>query len=192
MTTIIRSKRFWTSIVAAVFLMPYVAAPVMTNDKRTKHSSTVPMSSAEGKTGSLCVSFSAGMTAPLFEGLERVETPSGTEFRRSKETVKNFPEIVEVQLWAKPYGCKSASWKVQPKDLGADILNSMAFEVFWKHDTELRPAQIISSNRKHFAGANQWFFLIQVRSSEVPLSDHLVLSILTADGTQLTRLSGRL
>jgi hypothetical protein len=186
------SRSIWGSAAAALIVLGCTTATIEGRENRKTYSTAVPMSSDEAKITGLCISFTASMTSEWFNGLERVETASGVEFRRLKNTVTSFPDVVDIQVWAKPYECKSVPWKSQPKGLGAETLGTLSFELFWKQDLELRPASLVSSIKKDFTGANRWFFLIQVRSADIPLNNHLVLSILTQDGTKIARLSGQL
>ncbi len=132
------------------------------------------------------------MSSPEFRGLERIDTASGTEFRRSKKDVSEFPDKIDVEVWAVPYLCGSLDRDKQPRDLGADTVGALTFRFSWKHELELRPAQTLDSVKKHFQTGNIWFFYIRVKGTEIPLTDHLILHILDREGTERAKLSGRL
>ena len=160
--------------------------------QRTKYGASIPMSSEQVSLDGFCVNFNASMNSSEFNGLERVETASGTVFRRSKKVVSKFPDVIGVQVWAIPYLCNSRDRSKQPKDLGMDAVDALTFRFSWKHDFELRPAQTIDSKKMHFPKSNIWLFYSQVKGTEIPLTDHLILHILSEEGTERAKLSGRL
>ena len=150
------------------------------------------MSSEQVSLDGLCVNFNASMNSSEFDGLERIETASGTEFHRHKKVMSKFPDVVDVQVWATPYLCNSLDRNKQPKDLGVDTVNNLTFRFSWKHDFDLRPAQTIDFHKMHFPKSNIWLFYFLVKGTEVPLTDHLILHILSREGTERAKLSGRL
>ncbi len=150
------------------------------------------MSSEQVSLDGFCVNFNASMNSSEFNGLERVETASGTVFRRSKKVVSKFPDVIGVQVWAIPYLCNLRDRSKQPKDLGMDALDALTFRFSWKHDFELRPAQTIDFKKMHFPKSNIWLFYSQVKGTEIPLTDDLILHILSEEGTERAKLSGRL
>jgi hypothetical protein len=186
------SRSAWGSAAAVLMALGCATTTIEGRANRKTYSTTIPMSSDAAEINGLCISFTASMTSDWFNGLERVETSSEVKFRRRKNTVTNFPDVVDIQVWARPYECKSVPWKPQPKGLGAETLDSLSFELFWKHNLELRAASLVFSVKKAYPSARMWFFLIEARSADIPLNDHLVLSILTQDGTKIARLSCRL
>jgi hypothetical protein len=178
------------AVVTATVLL--VKAPPSPHEERKAYTSNVPMSSEEAKINGVCISFSASMVSEAFQGLKRSETTSGVQFTRSKKPVTNFPELIDVQLWAYPYLCAASPSKRPDKDLGADILDSLVFESSWKRGMETHNTPIISAVRKRFPVAHRWLFLIQLRGGDTPLTDHLILIVKTSNGALIARLSGQL
>jgi hypothetical protein len=160
--------------------------------QQTKNSSSIPMGSEQITLDGICITFNASMNSPEFTGLERIETPSGVELRRSKKIVKTFPDLVDVEIWAIPTVCNSRGRSNQPKDLGAEAVDALTFRFSWKRDFDLRPAETLDSVKKHFSGRNIWLFYIQVKGAEIPTTDHLILHIVGKEGHDLAKLSGRL
>ena len=142
--------------------------------QRTKYSASIPMSSEQVSLDGLCINFNASMNSSEFNGLERVETASGTVFRRSKKVVSKFPDVIDVRIWAIPYLCNSRDRGKQPKDLGMDAVDALTFRFSWKHDFELRPAQTIDFKKMHFPKSNSWLFYSEVRGTEIPLDYHAI------------------
>jgi hypothetical protein len=189
---IIRNQFAKTSacVRALALILVCATSPLESNGGQKAYHSSIPMTSEESRVGDdLCISFGAAMVADLFEGLQRIETKTGDVFVRANHPIKNFPDTVQVQLWAKPYVCGSARTASQKSKT---ILDTAIIEAFWKRDVELRPASIISCVKKHFSGANLWLFVVEIRGLNVPLDDHLVVSIQRVEGERLARLSGSL
>jgi hypothetical protein len=149
------------------------------------------MSSERVSLDGFCINFNASMNSSEFNGLERVETASGTVFRRSKKVISKFPDVIDVQVWATPYLCNSLDRSKQPQDLGMDTVDALTFHFSWKHDFELRPAQTLAYQKKHFPASNIWLFYFEVKGTDIPLTDHLILHILSGEGTEKAKLSGR-
>jgi len=133
------------------------------------------MSSERVSLDGFCINFNASMNSSEFKGLERVETASGTEFRRHKKVISKFPDVVDVQVWAMPYLCNSLDRNKQPKDLGVDTVDNLTFRFSWKHDFDLRPAQTLDSQKMHFSASNIWLFYFQVKGTEIPLASENAL-----------------
>jgi hypothetical protein len=160
------------------------------DDKRTSLRSIIPMGPQETRIKDTCIVFSASMVSKSFEGLQRIETASGVQFARSRKPITNFPEYIDVELWAKPYPCAKEPSRPQSTELETEVFDSLILELSWKHQMEVQKATVISSVRKRFL--RRWLFLVQVRSADIPLTDHLILSVLTGDGARVARLSGQL
>ena len=71
----------------------------------------------------------------------------------------------------------------------------MQFRVQWKRGLYLRPAATVTIERKPLVmeeGDNRLLYVIKVRDHNVPLSDHLILSVISASGKIMSRMSARL
>lgn len=163
-----------------------------TRNARKEYQSAIPMSSEEIKVANECISLTGSMNSPWFQGLERTETESGVSFHRSKILVSNFPEVLAVEIWAKPHVCNS--WKPRLNEQIVSLVESLSFECFSKHGLEFKPIKIISIARQRFAKANEWLFLVQIRTAEIPLDDHIVFTVhgTSTDENILGRFSGQL
>jgi hypothetical protein len=150
-----KSSLSMITILVALSLVPLDVA----GNQKTRYTSTVPMSSDDVSLAGVCVSTTASMTSPEFEGLERIDSPSGIEFRRSKKLVRKFPELVDVQVWAIPAQCNSQPSTYQSPDIGLEtLLDNLSFRFSWKRGMELHPAGTADFVKKHFAKRNIWFF----------------------------------
>jgi hypothetical protein len=189
---LIGSVRMFLPKLAMFALGASIAASELSIGHTTKYNARIPIGSEVVEFEGVCVNFVGSMTSPEFEGLERVETDSKTEFRRSKKVVKMFPDFIDVEVWAVPSICDSHDRHRQPKDLGVGAIDALTFRFSWKRDFDLRPAETVDSFKKHLSGGNLWFFYFQVKGEKVPLTDHLVLHVVGKDAKDLARLSGRL
>jgi cell envelope opacity-associated protein A len=67
--------------------------------------------------------------------------------------------------------------------------------VQWKRGLYLRPVASLTIERKPLRleeGDNQLLYVIKVRDHNIPLTDHLILSVVSANGKILSRMSARL
>jgi hypothetical protein len=172
-------------------LLIFSVTPGSSADQRTRYEGWIPMSSEQIALNSICIGFAASMRAPEFKGLERVATSSGIEFRRSNKVVTKYPDVIGVDVWARPSQCGSLERAKQPRDLGADTLGGLELHLSWKHDFELRPAEVLDYGKKHLSRSNIRLFLFHVKGTNIPLEDHLILHVLTQDGIERAKLSGR-
>lgn len=167
-----------------------LASSVEAGSSKKIFTATVPMSSNYAKIGDVCVSFNASMNSPWFGGLQRVETESGVTFRHSKNIESTYPKVIDLQVWARPYLCNS--WKMRSKDLGVKAIESLSFNCFSNRRGDLQPLGTLSTFKKRFAKTGQWLFIIQVETTNIPLEDHIVLTVLDEDKKELARISGQL
>ena len=169
-----------------------MAGQGLNGEQQTRYDSSIPMSSEMISFGGVCVAFTASMNSPDFKGVKRVDSPSGSEFYRAKKVISKFPDVVDVLVWATPYLCSSRDRTKQPKDLAMENMQDMTFHFSWKHDFEMRPAELLDSVKNHFPARNIWFFNFQVKETAIPLTDHLILHIVDKEGVEQAKLSGRL
>ncbi len=69
------------------------------------------------------------------------------------------------------------------------------FRVEWKRGLDLRPVVNVSIERIPVMmeqGDNRMLFVVKIRDHDVPLTDHLILSVVGADGKLMSRMSARL
>jgi hypothetical protein len=160
----------------------------------------------------MCLFVWGMMTAPdFFAGLERRETPEGPQFRRGSRVVSQFPGEMIVRVRMREFPChvrvKQDEGPPLP-ELTLETMNSLRFEAQWKRGMRLRPVENLTL-RTFFVDKDQprlfvsmpaaaapapsaWNYEFVVSSENVPLTDHLILSVFAPDGRRLVRVSARL
>jgi hypothetical protein len=135
----------------------------------------------------------------FFDGLKRIDADSQLEFRRDGKVVTEYPESVTTSIRIVGDQC-GAALSNAPSAIFHGNSYSVRFEVEWKQGMQLRPASL-STAAPHCVGfssipiPHQDFTIpsitcqLTVQSKGVPLGDHLIVSVFSADGKRLTRLS---
>jgi hypothetical protein len=155
-----------------------------------------------------CFRLTGHLKAPhFFDNLRRVDSASGTLFRRGNEIVTEFPERMELSFELYDLPCAD---KIQqagtPIYLNKAILRSLHVNFYWKRGTSLRPAPEIvlkhaemlpiepfaSDLSKELAKKYEWWFVFDVPSAGVPVTDSFVLVMQSPDDKIVARVAARL
>ncbi len=153
----------------------------------------VTLSTGQIRAGDVCVNFLPVLqSVGFFNGLERIETPEGPEFRRNSHPVDFFPDYLVLEINIRIEVCDANMYTPAKTP---DVLRGIQFRVQWKRGLYLRPVANVSIERKPLQmeeGDNRMLYIIKLRDHSVPLTDHLILSVVSANGKILSRMSARL
>jgi hypothetical protein len=147
-----------------------------------------------------CLSVDGTVTSGnFFEDLKRNDSGSLPEFRKRGEVVTEYPESLTASI--RIIGNQCPSGPSSHSSVFSGDFYSLAFEVNWKDGVQLSPA-LLSPVVAHCVGSSVLInpsgnittapsvtCQMTVASKGVPLADHLVVSVFTADGKRLTRIS---
>lgn len=192
-----RASRFLNIVAASVsFLIPFGALGDVRAQEPAQiveYKEVVPLSSGQVRDRNVCVNFNPVMTAgDFFDGLQRHETPSGDEFRKNSRVVTNFPEQLTVQLQLSISVCDADIYTPAP---APGFVNGIRFKAQWKRGLAMRPVEQFAIQRVAITseeGDSRLLFLLKIRDKNVPLTDHLIISVISPQGKLLSRMSGRL
>ncbi len=142
-----------------------------------------------------CIFFNVSLTAgDFFDGLHRINTPTGAHFRKRERTIDYFPDQILVEIRADVSICDTPEIVVLP--VAIEFMRSLRFEAKWKRESELRPIEDPSIERSQLPFGEMtrsvWLYKLTIQSKEVPLGDHLVITLITKGGERLARFSARL
>jgi hypothetical protein len=161
--------------------------------KMHEYRDDVALSTGQIRTGEVCVNLIPVMQAlGFFNGLERIDTSQGSEFRRNSNPVDFFPDYLTIEINIRIEVCDA---NIYTPAKTPDVIKGMQFRVQWKRGLYLRPAANVTIERKPLVmeeGDNRMLYVIKVRDHNVPLSDHLILSVISANGKIMSRMSARL
>jgi hypothetical protein len=183
------------SVAAACLLLAPVARAQSEGNAGRMHDykDDVALSTGQIRTGDVCVNFIPVLQSlGFFNGLERIDTPQGSEFRRNSRTVDFFPDYLTIEINIRIEVCDA---NIYTPAKTPDIIKGMQFRVQWKRGLYLRPAANVTMERKPLQmeeGDNRMLYVIKLRDHSVPLTDHLILSVISANGKLLSRMSARL
>jgi hypothetical protein len=143
----------------------------------------------------------------FFENLKRVDTGSGTFFRRGNDIVTEFPERLRLSMVMYDFPCSDAIQQAGTRVyLNYNTMSSLRVGLFWKRGTDARPATGVALKHsearqvppyatqftKELPEMYEWFFEFDVPSQHVPVTDSLVVVLQTADGKIAARFAARM
>ena len=147
-----------------------------------------------------CAAIHGNVTAgTFFDDLKRIDNGGRLEFRKRGKIVTQYPESLTTFVHIGGDPCASGMSN-SPSAIFEGNSYSLKLEVYWKHDMQMRPAALMPA-AAHCIGYSSITFpgenlttpsitcQMTVNSKGVPLEDHLIVSIITADGRPLTRIS---
>lgn len=135
----------------------------------------------------------------FFDDLRRIEVGNRFEYKKRGKVVTEYPESLTTSIRIEGDRC-NAALSNSPSSIFHGDSYSVKFQVEWKDGMELRPA-VLSPLAAHCTASTSTpipkrdFTIpfvtceLTVDSKGVPLGDHLIVSVFTADGKRLTRLS---
>src|SRR5277367_6478264 len=129
-----------------------------------EYKEVVPVSAGQIRDKDVCINFNPVMTAgDFFDGLQRQETPSGDQFRKSSQVVTTFPDQITVQVHTAVAVCDAALYTPAPLP---SFFNGLQFKVQWKRGLMMRSVAQVMVQRVTFAsqeGDNRLMFLLKIR-----------------------------
>jgi hypothetical protein len=135
----------------------------------------------------------------FFADLTRVDSGGQPEFRKAGRVVTEYPETLTTSIRLVGGKCAESVSSSPASIFGGDS-SALEFEVEWKDGMQLRPAtlspvfakcvgsRIITDLTKKFS-LPQITCEMTVDSHGIALHNHLIVSVYSADGKRLTRLS---
>lgn len=198
----------------AMLLASILNLNLITANSTPSYTKLIPMGVGALRVDRRCVLLGAFLTAgDFFEGLKRVETHSGTEFRKGSSVVQHFPELITVKIRAHVEECTDAPPQSPLTDSPNPFkLSSLRFSAQWKSGLRLRPVEnmtfegcqtaqsqldttsvlLLKQMGIHDPGAKTWICELSIHEHGVPLTDHLILTVARQDGTGPLRFSAQL
>ena len=147
-----------------------------------------------------CIAVDGTVTSgTFFSDLKRIDNGSEFEFTKSGTVVTEYPETLTTSIHLVGGEC-DATLSRPPASIFRGDSYSLTFQLEWKDGMQMRPAAL-SPVVTRCTGTSSTpipsrdFTIpsvtcqMTVDSKGVPLSDHLIVSVVSADGKQLTRLS---
>ncbi|MFY9801856.1 MAG: hypothetical protein WA211_00515 [Candidatus Acidiferrales bacterium] len=184
-------------IVAACCVLSGSAAWAQSSEgnagKIHEYKDDVALSTGQIRRGDVCVNLTPVLqSGDFFDGLERIDTAQGSEFRKNSRVITNFPDYMIVEMNVRIEDCDTDVYTPAPTP---DFVKSMHFRVQWKRGVYLRPVGSVSIESKPVRmdeGDNRMLFVLTIRDRNVPLTDHLIVSVIGSDGKLMSRMSARL
>jgi hypothetical protein len=184
-------------IVCLATSFPY--APLRAQDASTpktiEYKDRVPMTVGEIRSGEVCATFFPELESDeFFSGLQRTETDNYRYYRKFDRAVAFYPSHLTIQIDVRILVCDADVYTPAPTP---EFMKSLHYKLQWKHDLYLRPVPnyVIESVPLNLpeGGENRRLLVVQIRDAgTIPLTDHLILTILSPQGKILTRMAARI
>ena len=143
----------------------------------------------------------------FFENLKRVDSETGTVYRRGNDVVSVFPKKLQLDFMIYDLPCSDQMQVTGTRVyLTRALMDSLRLSFFWKHGMYLRPARGIQPKlmearpvpayaqalAKDLPEKYEWSFEFEVPSENVPVTDSLVILVRTANGYVAARVAARM
>jgi hypothetical protein len=143
----------------------------------------------------------------FFENLKRVDSETGTVYRRGNDIVSVFPEKLQLAFMIYDLPCSDQIQVTGTRVyLTRELMDTLRLSFFWKQGMHLRPAKGIQPKlmearpvpayaqalAKDLPEKYEWWFEFEVPSENVPLTDSLVILVRTANGYVAARVAARM
>jgi hypothetical protein len=149
--------------------------------------------------GSAVVVFLGFVTADdFFRDIEKTTGSGDVTFSKHGAPLESFPEVLTVRVVASVPRQKSKPGKGYPLDPDPAVMSSLHFRAEWKTDMALRQVTGFSfESVKREDGPieairEQWIYNFTLSGKNVPLTDHLIVTVLSNDNKVLLRMSASL
>jgi hypothetical protein len=209
------SRRRPISLGVPVLLMLCLAAPAFTappNHEKTiwNYDGGLQMMTDGEIPGGPCFRINGRATAPgFFDNLRRVDTLTGTLFHRGNDIITEFPAVLHLSFLLYDFPCDDRLQNAVsplPTYLTNTIVSTLRLSFYWKHGMVLRPAKGVTpvhyETRRLAPYATElaselperyeWEFEFSVPSAGVPVTDSLVIVLLTPNGHIAARAAARM
>ncbi|HKW62357.1 MAG TPA: hypothetical protein VJN89_07430 [Candidatus Acidoferrum sp.] len=198
-----------------LFLVPCVSAQAARHGKHDGHDKTVwnydggVLFETDGSLpNGVCLRIYGIMKGgDFFDGLKRIDTDKGTQFRRGTETVTTFPDSVTVSFSIRDQLCPPGTQQVGTrKYMTQKMIDDLRLSLYWKHGVDLHPVKdakeiasqmdriqpYATSLAAELPARYEWSFEFVVPSSGESLMDSLAFVFRTPDGRIAARVAARL
>jgi hypothetical protein len=143
----------------------------------------------------------------FFTNLRRVDSTSGTLYKRGNDIITEFPEVMHLSIVLFDRPCSDGLEVTGSSTyLSKAVIGSFHLGFSWKHGMAMRPvhgvslrrtdAQLVSPYAEQLAEKlpkkYEWLFEFNVPGKGIPLTDSLVLVIYSPDGHIIARVAARL
>jgi hypothetical protein len=153
-------------------------------------------------TGGFCFQLSGTVTADdFFDGLHKIETPTGPEYRKGARILTYYPEELLILIDAVGTSClgkRKNGNNIRTKPT-IQFMETLRFRIFWKDGAKLKEVHqfefegLSSQQSPAMPGTIAiWTYKIRLKDSGIPLTSHLVVVITTDDDRTVARLSAQI
>jgi hypothetical protein len=160
--------------------------------KTVEYNERVAMTTGEIRRGEVCATFYPDLVSDdFFKGLQRTDRDRVSEYRRNSVLVTTYPSRLIIQIDVRISVCDADVYTAAP---APDFLKTLHYRVQWKRALYLRPVAnytVESIPLNVDESDNRKLLVVLIHDKNVPITDHLILTILSPDGKILSRMAAR-
>jgi hypothetical protein len=161
--------------------------------KTIEYNERVAMTTGEIRRGDVCATFYPDLVAEtFFKGLQRIDHDRVSEYRKNSQLETTFPPHLTIQIDIRISVCDA---DVYTSAATPDFLKTLHFRVQWKRAGSMRSVAsytVESVPLNLDTSDNRKLLIVQIHDKDVPLTDHLILTILSPEGKILSRMAARI
>jgi len=197
MTDIFSSTISRTSVFVAVCLLIFDQS---LGNAKPSHPLVFDQQSAQ--IGKYCFEFGGNLNTEdaFFQDLKRTETNSRVRFHKGDKDFVYFPESLKIQIYAAGKKCKPSTDSQDDEYPRIDLMRTFHFDVYWKEGVTLRRAREVTptflsslqDGQNSAIASGIWNFTFEVKDSNIPLTNHLVVVISSTGDKDVARMSAKL
>lgn len=134
----------------------------------------------------------------FFNDIVKTTRSDGITFSKQGAQVEYFPDVLSIELRVYVPRLRRKTRKGQILDPSPEFMRSLRFRPEWKRDMELRQVEGFSFPKvTREAGPidsirEQWIYNFTISGKKVPLTDHLIVTVLSDVNKPLLRMSASL
>jgi hypothetical protein len=183
-------------MVSSLTLWPGTSSGALdqTPPKIVEYNERVAMSTGQVRKGDICLDFYPDLESDeFFKGLQRIDNEYGSEFQKYSHPVTTYPSRLAIQIDLRTSVCDADVYTPAPVP---EFLKTLRFKVQWKRQLYLRPVagySVANVPLNLDDDQGRRLLVIQIRdANNIPLTDHLILTIFSPEGKLLSRMVARL
>jgi len=197
MLTSHKTRAMGSAILMAALCLPGGAlARAPKKNKAERIMEPVGFGAATGRIGNSCFFFVANMTGGgFFTGLERLRTSEGIVLRKGPQLQKYYPEQIAVDIEGRAFECHTRVASATPPLNTWNFMKLLWFKAGWQKDSQVLPAEKLRYDTFEPVWwppeqSRSWTYHLTMRTSGAPLTDDLLIVVLSDEGKEVVRIAG--
>jgi hypothetical protein len=188
------ATRLFAALLTALLISTMLAVAAKPNNSAAAAMKFAKVAKVNGVAASI-----SGEVGPrsFFEHLHREGSGTNTKFFYKKNEVQSFPERLTIRVSL--LGGGQDGQRFSPDYFDKAYMEAIKFRAEWKTGEEVRPVRSLReltpsatrkpANEKPYGGWDLWGYKLELDDKDVPLSDYLLLYVVSPENQEIVRFS---